>query len=173
MHAQLLYAPVARGPNQSARTTDRDVGDALALMVLTWPDRSEPLKFAIYCSDVSGTFDKFRRERLGTKLKPKGIHNSIVAVLSSWLRDKMAKIPVGGESPPFPDQDYGIECTKTPDKRPRLNETKRCQSHLHAWGKAIQAQSDPAKESMHAEDGTTCKGPISKYWASNLIANCC
>ena len=67
-------------------------------MVLTWLEGFEKsMKFAIYCSDVSGAFDKVRRERLEAKLRAKGIHPSIIRVLSSWLRDRVAQVVVGGK----------------------------------------------------------------------------
>ena len=98
MYAPFIYASVAFGPNQFAYAAGRGTRDALALMVLTWLDGFErSLKFAVYCSDVSGAFDKVRRERLEAKLHAKGIHPSIVAVLSSWLRDRVAQVIVGGK----------------------------------------------------------------------------
>ena len=98
MYAPFIYASVAFGPNQFAYAAGRGARDALALMVLTWLDGFErSLKFAVYCSDVSGAFDKVRRERLEAKLHAKGIHPSIVAVLSSWLRDRVAQVIIGGK----------------------------------------------------------------------------
>ncbi len=72
----MFLSCVAFGPNQLAHAAGRGARDALALMVLTWLEGFEKsLKFAIYCSDVSGAFDKVRRA--------KGIHPSVIRVLSS------------------------------------------------------------------------------------------
>ena len=43
-------------------------------------------KVAVYCSDVSGAFDRVSTERLVAKLQNKRIHPSIIAVITSWLR---------------------------------------------------------------------------------------
>ena len=55
-------------------------------------------KVAVYCSDVSGAFDRVRSDRLAAKLKQKGIHPQIVAVLVSWLQRRIAHIVVAGAS---------------------------------------------------------------------------
>ena len=55
------------------------------------------MKFAVYCSDVSGAFDKVSRRRLTLKLKAKGLDDAIVRVLISWLRDRVARIVVSGK----------------------------------------------------------------------------
>ena len=80
----MFLSCVAFGPNQLAHAAGRGARDALALMVLTWLEGFEKsLKFAIYCSNASGAFDKVRRERLEDKLRAKGIHPSVIRVLSS------------------------------------------------------------------------------------------
>ena len=79
---QQLYAPflrdtVAFGPNQFAYAAGRGARDAVAMMVLTWLDGFEKgLKFAVYCSDVSGAFDKVKRTRLEAKLRAKGLRGT-------------------------------------------------------------------------------------------------
>jgi hypothetical protein len=55
-------------------------------------------KIALYCSDVSGAFDRVQLERLEAKLKAKKIHATIIDVLVSWLRKRRAKVVVGGEA---------------------------------------------------------------------------
>jgi hypothetical protein len=99
---KLLYDPYlssisAFGPNQFAYTLGRGARDALALLVLTWVQAlGTGRKIAVYCSDVSGAFDKVCLERLVAKLKKKGVHPKIVAVLASWLLQRLAHIVVGG-----------------------------------------------------------------------------
>ena len=66
----------------------------------------------MYCSDVSGTFDKVSRERLLDKLAAKGIHPMLVKLLGSWLEPRQASVVVGGaKSKPFRIQDMVFQGT--------------------------------------------------------------
>ena len=70
--------------------------DAIAYLVLVWiPAVAKGSKVAIYCSDVSGAFDRVEEERLLHKLKTKQIDSAILEVLVSWLRIRSAKVLVG------------------------------------------------------------------------------
>ena len=51
----------------------------------------------VYCSDVAGAFDKVEYERLIAKMRAKGLAEPIVRVLSSWLRNRLANVIVGGK----------------------------------------------------------------------------
>ena len=99
---KLLYDPYlssisAFGPSQFAYTLGRGARDALALLALTWiKAMGTGRKVAVYCSDVSGAFDRVCMERLVAKLKKKGLHPKVVAVLASWLQERCAQIVVGG-----------------------------------------------------------------------------
>ena len=53
-------------------------------------------KVGLYCSDVSGAFDKVSAERLVAKLRSSGIHEGVVRVIESWLRQRTANVIVGG-----------------------------------------------------------------------------
>ena len=53
-------------------------------------------KFGIYCSDVSGAFDRVEMGRMIEKLNAKGTHSDLVRVLESWLRTRRAHVIVGG-----------------------------------------------------------------------------
>ena len=53
---------------------------------------------AIYCSDASGGFDRVDKGRLVEKLKAKKINPTVVRIVQCWLRNRMAKVLVGGES---------------------------------------------------------------------------
>jgi hypothetical protein len=87
------------GCNQFAYTPERGARDALANLVITWiMALAKRRKVAIYCSDVSGAFDRVRLERLAAKLKAKKIHPKIIDVLVSWLRNRRARVVVGGET---------------------------------------------------------------------------
>ena len=87
------------GPNQFAYTIGRGARDALAILAITWTRAlGTGLKVAVYCSDVAGAFDRVRMERLVAKLKKKGLHPKIVAVLASWLEERCAHVAVSGEA---------------------------------------------------------------------------
>ena len=88
---------VAYGPNQFAYTTGRGARDALAMLVLKWiVALAQGKRIAVYCSDVSGAFDRVSADRLVAKLKAKKLHHQIIKVLASWLRQRTARIVVGG-----------------------------------------------------------------------------
>ena len=84
--------------NQYAYTTRRSHRDALAVNICNW------LLFldggcavGLYCSDVSGAFDRVRCERLTAKLHASGLHPNVVRFLASWLEDRESMVVVGGE----------------------------------------------------------------------------
>ena len=67
---------------------------------------NERKKIGVYCSDVSGAFDKVERRRLVATLRKAGLHADIIAGIESWLRTRTAKVIVGGEeSAHFDHQD--------------------------------------------------------------------
>jgi hypothetical protein len=85
------------GHNQFAYTPGRGARDALAVLVLTWARAlAATHKVAVYCSDVSGAFDRVRGERIIAKLKTNKLHPDIISALSSWLRQRTSRIVVGG-----------------------------------------------------------------------------
>ena len=51
----------------------------------------------MYCSDVSGAFDRVDVDRLRQKLTAKGLHHQWVYVLLSWLRQRAAQVVVSGQ----------------------------------------------------------------------------
>ena len=86
------------GENQFAYLTERGARDALAFVVLTWIlGWTRKMKFAIYCSDVSGAFDRVKADRLILKLTKFGVHSSVLAVLESWLEAREANVVVEGQ----------------------------------------------------------------------------
>ena len=92
-----LHRISAFGPNQFAYLPKCGARDALALLVLTWVQGfGMAKKFAIYCSDVSGAFDKVNKARLLLKLKAKGVACNILRVLESWLGQRTAHVVVAG-----------------------------------------------------------------------------
>ena len=88
---------LACGPNQFAYTRGRGARDVLALLMMVWLQAlAEGMKIAVYCSDVAGAFDRVAVNRMVAKLKAPKIHPKLVAVLSSWLRQRAARVVVGG-----------------------------------------------------------------------------
>ena len=92
-----LHRICAFGPNQFAYLPKCGARDALALLVLTWVQGfGQARKFAIYCSDVSGAFDKVNKMRVLLKLKAKGVASNILSVIESWLGRRTAHVVVAG-----------------------------------------------------------------------------
>ena len=54
------------------------------------------MKIAVYCSDVTSAFDRVSMEWL-IMMKAKKLHLQIIDVISSWLRQRAARVVVGGE----------------------------------------------------------------------------
>ena len=51
---------------------------------------------ALYCSDVSGAFDRVSKDRITEKLRASGLPDSVVAFLSSRLEDRISTVIVSG-----------------------------------------------------------------------------
>ena len=86
------------GENQFAYKTRRGARDALAYLVLTWLDGfGTGKKYALYCSDVAGAFDRVGTDRLVAKLRAKKVPEKWVRLFQSWLRERPAKVVVGGK----------------------------------------------------------------------------
>jgi hypothetical protein len=74
------------GQNQFAYTPKRGARDALAVMVMEWLwALNTRTKIALYCSDVSGAFDKVDAEILIAKLRAFGFHGRVVQLLCSVI----------------------------------------------------------------------------------------
>ena len=92
-----LEVTCAYGPNQFAYTRNRGLRDALALNVIQWLLAiNKGYRVGLYCSDVSGAFDRVSRARLLEKLKAKGIHPKVLRLLESWLDTRTAEVIVDG-----------------------------------------------------------------------------
>ena len=86
------------GEHQYAYGTNRSHRDALAVNVFSWLLHLEDGDIvALFCSDVSGAFDRVRRARLMAKLKVSGLHPNIIGFLASWLAERSSVVVVGGE----------------------------------------------------------------------------
>ena len=98
MISPYVSQPACVGPNQFAYQKARGAGDALAFMALTWTvGFNNKLKFNVYCSDVSGAFDRVSRRRFVAKLPAKGISKEFMAIFDAWLQEREARVVVGGQ----------------------------------------------------------------------------
>ena len=92
-----LEKTAAYGKNQFAYCKKRGCRDALALNTLNWLwALAHNEKVALYCSDVSGAFDKVSTEKLVAKLRHKGVREPLLKLLSSWLEERDAVVVVEG-----------------------------------------------------------------------------
>ena len=86
------------GKKQYAYTIRRSHRDALAVNICNWLlFLDDGCAVGLYCSDVSGAFDRVRCERLTAKLHASGLHPNVVRFLASWLEDRESMVVVGGE----------------------------------------------------------------------------
>ena len=78
----------AFGPNQWAYRQKRGCKDALAVNALQWVWWLHlGLKIGVYCSDVSGAFDKVRSDRLVAKLENLGVRGKVLKLVQAgWKR---------------------------------------------------------------------------------------
>ena len=89
------------GPNQYAYGKGKGYKDTLAVNVCNWLLQMERGELVgLYCSDVSGAFDRVDKKRLGQKLRATGLHPCVVALLESWLEDRVSRVVVAGEHSP-------------------------------------------------------------------------
>eukprot|EP00969_Alexandrium_andersonii_P167041 7382346-Alexandrium_andersonii.AAC.1 len=94
-----LISVEAYGRAQYAYTPGRGARDAILYFVLTWlMALASGHRVALYCSDVSGAFDKVDTQRLLGKLVSCGVHSKVVEVLRSWLAPRSATVVVKGAS---------------------------------------------------------------------------
>ena len=88
----------AFGVAQFAYRKKHGARDAVLHYVLSWIGGvNEGCKIGVYCSDVSGAFDKVDSELLLRKLSSLGLCASLLVVIRSWLRDRVGFVIVGGE----------------------------------------------------------------------------
>ena len=67
-------------------------------MVLTWIGGFQRgMKFALYCSDVSGAFDRVNTQRMIDKLRAKGMRADMINVFKAWLAERKAVVVCGGQ----------------------------------------------------------------------------
>ena len=87
----------AYGPHQYAYAKGKGYKDVLAVNTCNWLLFLEQgYAVGVYCSDVSGAFDRVSRERLCAKLDTLGLHPDALGFLKSWLDDRMSQVVLGG-----------------------------------------------------------------------------
>ena len=57
-------------------------------------------RVGIYCSDVSGAFDRVSAKRLLARLRSNGVHPRFLRLFESWLSSRTARVNVAGASSP-------------------------------------------------------------------------
>ena len=88
----------AFGDRQFAYSIGRGHRDALALSVLSWLLSMEKGNLVgLYCSDVSGAFDRVCEQRLTEKLSRTGLHPRIIGLLRSWLEPRVSVVVLDGQ----------------------------------------------------------------------------
>ena len=96
--APFLVSVGGFGANQFAYQKERGARDALAMFVMRWIKAlTSGLKVGVYCSDVSGAFDRVSICRLTRKLKRRKIHPTLIEVLTFWLKQRRANVVVSGQ----------------------------------------------------------------------------
>ena len=86
------------GANQFAFTKGRGARDAVAFLTISWISAlNGRCKIGLYCSDVSGAFDKVDSELLIAKLRGMRLHPKLIRLLESWLRQRTGHVLVGGD----------------------------------------------------------------------------
>ena len=96
-----LEGTEAYGDHQFAYTKGKGYKDVLLISVASWIlllEQGEAV--GVYCSDVSGAFDRVCRDRLRAKLLRLGLHPDALGFLESWLEDRLSQIVLGGASSP-------------------------------------------------------------------------
>ena len=92
-----LISVGAFGANQFAYRPGHGARDAILFLVLSWILLiATGHRVGVYCSDVSGAFDKVPAARLMERLRLWNVHPRFLLVLESWLRSRRARVVVGG-----------------------------------------------------------------------------
>ena len=92
-----LEARLSYRPRQFAYTSGRGYKDALAHNVLSWILAiSRGGRVGLYCSDVSGAFDRVSSARLISKLRCAGVPSAVLPIMASWLDKRTSTVIVDG-----------------------------------------------------------------------------
>ena len=95
---QLLYSG-AFGPNQFAYRPKHGARDAILFLVMSWLTLlANGNRIGVYCSDVSGAFDRVSARRLLSRFRLLRVHPRFLRLFDSWLQARLAKVIVAGTS---------------------------------------------------------------------------
>jgi len=95
--AKLLEGRLEFGPRQFAYKKGHGHRDALLFNICSWLSCLESgCRVGLYCSDVSGAFDKVDREYATRKVRSAGLPRQLASVLESWLDDREQQVFVQG-----------------------------------------------------------------------------
>ena len=87
------------GPQQFAYTPGRGHRDALLFNIMQWISALEDGDLVgLYCSDVSGAFDKVSKDILSRKIGALPFPRRLAKLLQSWLEDRVCNVIVDGSS---------------------------------------------------------------------------
>ena len=85
------------GSNQFAYQDGVGARDAVLYLLTSWISLlSQGFRIGVYCSDVSGAFDKVNSQRLIARLRACGIHPRLVDVMIDWLHGRSGQVIVEG-----------------------------------------------------------------------------
>ena len=88
----------AFGQAQFAYRKRHGARDAVLYYVLSWiAGLNDGKKIGVYCSDVSGAFDRVDSEIMMTKLASFGLNTKLLAVIRSWLWIRQGFVIVNGK----------------------------------------------------------------------------
>ena len=96
-----LFLPKLRqfafGADQFAYRPGHGARDAVAIYIMSWLlSLDSGRKVGIYCSDVSGAFDRVSASRLLSKLSTFGLQPELLGVIRSWLRNRSSHVVIAG-----------------------------------------------------------------------------
>ena len=85
------------GKHQYAYSEGKSHRDVLVVNICSWLlSFEEGSAVGLYCSDVSGAFDRVCKDRLSAKLRASGLPDLVISFLVSWLGDRLSTIVVSG-----------------------------------------------------------------------------
>lgn len=88
----------AFGHNQFAYRKNKGYRDAIAFNVCSWIMAfNKKMQIALYCSNVSGAFDRVCKKRLLKQLRNARLQPQLLQVFEAWLTERIAYVVVHGE----------------------------------------------------------------------------
>jgi len=136
-------------------------------------------RVALYCSDVSGAFDRVNPVRLQEKLLVKGLHPRIVKVIGSWLAARNAVVAVDGiKSVPQPLQHSVYQGTVLgPPLRNCYYEDARLATQAAGYSETVfaddlnyfKAFDADASDASILDDLSVCQAALHQWGSANQV----